>query len=275
MTSPATLPKSLYLTYHMSEPYPREVPLERVYADLDLPRGSGERPFVYGNMVQTFDGQAVITGSAFGIGTAVDHYLLRQLRVHADAVLFGAGTLRDDDVVITTHPYLQDRRREQGQSPNPLAIVASARCEFSEDVLAKPFFTRRDFQRLFVTTPQASPTAIARVQAAGALVDVVAASPAGRVDVPALMAHLAARGISRLLLEGGPTFNVAVARHEFLDELFVTSALHLGDDPTKARIFASPVTSEPLDLISEYRLQDPLVRELYFRFRFSPQRPVR
>jgi len=223
-------------------------------------------------MVQTFDGQAVIMGSAFGIGTVVDHHLLRQLRVHADAVLIGAGTLRDDDVVVTTHPYLQDRRREQGQSPNPLAVVASARCEFSDDVLAKRFFIRRDFQKLFVTTSQASPTAIARVQAAGASVDVVPATLDGRVDVPALMGHLAARGISRVLLEGGPTFNVAVARSGFLVELFVTSSLHLGEDQSKARIFASPVTRKPLELISEYRLQDPLVRELYFRFRFSPQR---
>lgn len=275
MTS-STLPKSLHLAYHASDPYPREVPLEHVYADLVFPPANGERPFVFGNMVQTLDGQAVIEGSAFGIGTAVDHYLLRQLRVHADAVLFGAGTLRDDDVVVTTHPYLQERRIHQGQSANPLAVLVSSTCEFSAEVVAKRFFTRQDFSKLIVTTSRASTAAIARMQAAGAVVSVVQSTPEGRVDVPALMAHLQAGGIRRVLLEGGPTLNVSVARQQFLDQLFLTVSLDLGDDPRKARIFASPVTAAPLDLISEYQLQDPKLRELYFRFRFpsAPSAPL-
>ncbi len=74
------LPETLRLAYHAERPHPRDVPLREVYLDLDFPSGVGDRPFVYVNMVQTFDGQAVLKGSAYTIGTDVDHYLLRQLR---------------------------------------------------------------------------------------------------------------------------------------------------------------------------------------------------
>jgi len=263
------LPQSLSLVYHATDPYPREVPLESVYADLDLPAGSSDRPFAYLNMVQTFDGQAVISGSAFTIGTIVDHHLLRQLRGHADAVLYGAGTLRTDDFMVTTHPYLHERRTRRGQTPNPLAIVASSTCEFSDSDLAKRFFTRNDFGKLVVTTPRASEMNVARVRAAGATVDVVAATTDGWVDPRALMHRLADRGIKRLLLEGGPTFNVSIARNHLIDELFVTTTLRLGGDALQPRIFAAPVTDQRLQLISEYRFQDSRgVVEYYFRFRF-------
>ncbi len=267
------LPRALRLVYHKTEPYPREVPLEEVYANLDLPIGSKQRPFVYLNMVQTFDGQAAVSGTASFIGTAVDHHLLRQLRVHADAVLYGAGTLRKDDVIVTTHPSLQARRLRRGQTLNPLAIVTSAACEFSDETLTKQFFTRQDFAKLIVTTPRASPANIARVKATGAAVEVVAADADGQVDLPALMRHLADRGIARLLSEGGPIANVPLAKHHLLDELFVTTTLRLGGDPLEPRIFAAPVTDRRLELVSEFHYADPQgVAELYFRFSFPHPR---
>src|SRR5207247_8797330 len=90
----AELPSDLHLVYHALQPYPADVPLEDVYAGLDLPTGDGTRPFVYVNMVQTFDGQTVLAGAAWTIGTDVDHHLFRQLRVHADAVLCGRSEER-------------------------------------------------------------------------------------------------------------------------------------------------------------------------------------
>src|SRR3989442_15713916 len=154
----AELPSHLHLVYHALQPYPADVPLEDVYANLDLPTGDGTRPFVYVNMVQTFDGQTVLDGASWTIGTDVDHHLFRQLRVHADAVLYGAGTLRTDDVVVTTLPALQQRRIQRGQAPNPTAIVVTATCRFSEQVFAKKFFHRTDFGRVIITTPRAMPS---------------------------------------------------------------------------------------------------------------------
>lgn len=264
------LPPTVRLVYDAAGSYPRDVPLAEVYLDVEFPDGVGERPFVYVNMVQTFDGQAALQGRAYPIGTDVDHFLLRQLRVHADAVLYGAGTLRKEDVIVVTHPPLRERRVREGRAPNPPAIVATATAEFSDEILAtKKFFRRTDFERLIVTTPRARPEAVARVRERGVAVEMIDAGPQGEVDLVELLRRLRGRGIRRLLCEGGPTLNVSLARAGALDELFVTTALRLGGAPDEPRIFAEPVTDQPLILLSElqYVTADG-VRELYFRFRF-------
>src|SRR5436309_1355553 len=200
----ADLPSHLHLVYHALQPYPADVPLEDVYAGLDLPIGDGIRPFVYVNMVQTFDGQTVLAGAAWTIGTDVDHHLFRQLRVHADAVLYGAGTLRTDDVVVTTHPPLQERRVRNGQPPNPLGIVVTATCSFPTETFNKKFFRRTDLERLIITTPHAAPADIERVRAAGVAVELVPATPDGEVDLMAVIRYLTGKRVGRVLCEGGP-----------------------------------------------------------------------
>jgi len=264
------LPEHLDLVYHESEPYPRRVPLRAAYADLRLPEGTPERPFCYLNMVQTFDGAAVVEGKAFTIGSDADHHLFRQLRVHAEAVLYGAGTLIHDDVIVTTHPYLQERRAGQGVPPNPLAVVASTACDFPDEVFQRKFFTRTDFGKLMLTTAQASDARIEKIRAAGVPVEIVAAGDDGRLDVRAVLRRLGeAHGVRRLLCEGGPRFNVALANAGLIDELFVTTALRVGMEPDAPRLFASSIGDRRLQVISELRYQTSAgVQEYYFRLRF-------
>jgi riboflavin biosynthesis pyrimidine reductase len=265
----AKLPPHLHLVFHSHHSYPDQVPLDRVYADLELPAGTATRPFAYLNIVQTFDGQGALGGSAWTIGTDVDHHLFRQLRVHADAVLYGAGTLRTDDVVVTTLPALQELRVQRGQPANPPAIVVTATCRFSEQVLAKKFFHRTDFGRVIITTPRAQPADVERVQAAGVRVHVLAAGADGEVNLEAVMRHLAGTGARRVLCEGGPTVTTALARAGLLDELFVTVSTRLGGDASAPRLITGPVTERPLEAVSEYHYRtEQGVRELYFRFRY-------
>lgn len=265
------LPAQLRLIYDAAGPYPRDIPLADVYLDAALPDGAGDRPFVYVNMVQTFDGQAALKGSAYTIGTDVDHFLLRQLRVHADAVLYGAGTLRKDDVVVVTHRPLQERRLKEGRPANPLAIVVTGTAEFDDGVIArKAFFRRTDFDRLIVTTPRASSAAIERVRAAGVQVEAADADAQGEVDLAALLRRLRGRGIRRLLCEDGPTLNVSLARAGAIDELFVTTTLRLGGDPRELRIVAEPMSSAGLSLMTILLYEAAAgPAELYFRFRWT------
>ncbi|HEV8353456.1 MAG TPA: dihydrofolate reductase family protein [bacterium] len=267
-----SLPDHLDLAFHESEPYPREVPLREAYAGLRLPEGTAGRPFCYLLMVQTFDGETVIGGKAFTIGSDVDHHLFRQLRVHADAVLYGAGTLEHDDVIVTTHPYLRERRIARGASPNPLAVVASTACEFPAAVFEKQFFTRRDFSKLVLTTRRATKSRIKKVEAAGVPVEVVDGT-GGHVDVAAVMRYLGeVKGARRVLCEGGPHFNVSLAAADLIDELFITVALHLGAETDSPRLFAEPIGDRRLQVISELRYRTPSgIHEYYFRLRFAPR----
>lgn len=265
------LPETLSLVYHAAEPYPREIPLRDVYRSLALD-GSPDRPYVILNMVQTLDGAVAIDGTAWTLGSEVDHYLFRTLRGWADAVLSGAGTLRLNDVVATTHPHLQAERAAAGRSANPAAVVVSRRAEFDEAMLAKRFFTRRDIVSIVLTTDLVRPSDRRRIEDAGAEVLVAPATAGGDVDLAASARLLAARGMTRILAEGGPTTNRHLVDAGLLDELFLTVTPRLAGVPDPARIVTGLLGGERVDLtvISEFQYRAPELKEWYLRFAVQP-----
>ena len=266
----ADLPAALRLIYHRDEPAPRDVPLEHVYADLTFPPRE-PLPFVALNMVQTLDGAAAIGGRAWTIGTAVDHYLYRTLHGAVDAVLAGAGTLRAEDVVAGTHPHLRARRKAAGLPPTPTAVVLTAASSFDETVFGKRFFTGRGYPSLLLTTERARPADIDRVRALDVEVAVVATGDAGLVDIQAALRYLAARGMRRVLAEGGPRLATALLRQGLVDELFLTLTVRLSGDPAAPRILAGEAAIA-LDPISVYHYIDRAgaLREIYLRLGAGP-----
>lgn len=265
------LPEALTLVYHATEPYPREIPLRDVYRSLSLD-GSPHRPSIILNMVQTLDGAVAIDGKAWTLGSEVDHYLYLTLRGWADAVLSGAGTLRLNDVVATTHPHLQADRVATGRSANPAAVVLSRRAEFDDATLRKRFFTHRDFISIVLTTDLVQPSARRRIEDAGAEILVVPATAAGEVDLAAAVRLLAARGMRRILAEGGPVTNRHLVDAGLLDEWFLTVTPHLAGVPDPGRIVTGPLggARAQLRVISELQYRAPQPREWYFRFAVSP-----
>lgn len=261
------LPETLDLVFHASEPHPRRIPLGAVYRDLATPSRPG-RPFVRLNMVQTLDGALAIDGTAWTIGSEVDHYLFRTLRGWADAVLSGAGTLRRNDVVATTHTHLQVQRRADGRTPNPMGVVITRDAAFSDAVLRKRFFTREDFASLVVTREGIPEASRRRIERAGAEVCVVPADEAGDADIVAALALLARRGVSGLLAEGGPGLNRRLVGAGVLDEVFLTVTPDVAGVPDPPRLLAGLFggARAGLSLISEFHYRDPGVREWYLRF---------
>ncbi|MDR7484212.1 MAG: dihydrofolate reductase family protein [Armatimonadota bacterium] len=264
------LPRTLTLVYHAREPYPAEVLLEDVYRDLQV-RAAPGRPAVILNMVQTLDGAVAVEGRAWTIGSAVDHFLFRTLRGWADAVLCGAGTLWRHDLVPTTHPELQAERIASGRPGHPAAVVVTRRAEFPDEVLARRFFARRDFASIVLTTELARDVDRRRLEAAGAEVLVVPATPEGEVDLAAALGLLQARGVHRVLVEGGPQTNRRLAASRALDELFLTVAPTLAGVPDPSRVLAGVLGGARvrLSVISEFHYRTPALREWYLRFAVS------
>jgi len=262
-----SLPAVLTLAYHAREPHPREVPLEAVYRDLEAPAPAG-RPHVILNMVQTLDGAVAVDGKAWGIGSEVDHYLFRTLRGWADAVLCGAGTLRQNDIVAITHPHLREARASAGRPANPAAFVVSGRAEFSDAVLRKRFFGHREFASVVITTELSRAADRRRIEEAGADVWVVPAGASGEVDLEATLGLLGARGFGRVLAEGGPVVNRHLAEAQVLDELFLTVSPQVVGVPTRPGILAGILGGAKvgLALISEFQYRNPALREWYLRF---------
>jgi len=262
-----SLPAVLTLSYHAREPHPREVPLEAVYRDMETPLPMG-RPHVILNMVQTLDGAVAVEGKAWQIGSEVDHYLFRTLRGWADAVLCGAGTLRQNDIVAVTHPHLQAARAAAGRPANPAAFVVSGRAEFSDAVLRKRFFAHREFASIVITTELSRPEDRRRMEEAGAEVWVVPAAASGEVDLEATLGLLADRGFEKVLAEGGPITNRRLIEAQVLDELFLTLSPQVAGVPARPGILAGILGGGRvgLALISEFQYRDPTLREWYLRF---------
>jgi riboflavin biosynthesis pyrimidine reductase len=264
------LPTTLALAYHERDPHSREVPLDRVYQDLDVPASLG-RASVIVNMVQTLDGVVAVDGKAWAIGSEVDHYLFRTLRGWADAVLSGAGTLRLNDIMSITHPHLQAARAAEGRAPNPTAVVVSRLADFPDEVLRKRFFTQRDFGSIVIATELARGEDRRRAEDAGAEVLIVPVAPDGEVDLAAALDLLADRGLARVLAEGGPQTNRRLFEAGLVEELFLTVASRVVGAPVGRRVLTGILggAASELRLISEYQYRAPDLREWYFRFRVA------
>jgi diaminohydroxyphosphoribosylaminopyrimidine deaminase/5-amino-6-(5-phosphoribosylamino)uracil reductase len=127
-----------------------------------------------------------------------------KLRAEADAILIGAGTLRADNPELTCRlPGLANR--------SPVRVVLAGRAAL--DPSAKLF-----------ETASLVPVLIVRAGAARPFDHDLAAAGADVLElpdhrIPAVLEMLAARGITRLLVEGGPTVWRSFADAHLIDEV--------------------------------------------------------
>src|SRR5215469_12096860 len=70
------------------------------YGNFGLPAPPSDRPWIYANFVQSLDGIVSLLGKHASGGdiaqSGADRWLMDLLRAHADAVIMGMGTLREE-----------------------------------------------------------------------------------------------------------------------------------------------------------------------------------
>lgn len=236
------------------------------YTALEFPGPPADRPYVILDMIASADGKTVIEGNEAGLGSRTDRRLLHELRLHADVVLGGAGTLR----ATGASPRLYDEdlealRLARGKSRMPIGAVISG----SGDVpLDAAFFTSREFEAHLYLADSAPPERRAAVEATGRPVVIV---PAGSA-VPAMLRHMRAElGARLVMLEGGPTLNGACFRAGAVDELFLTlGGIVVGGHGLPAAVEmpgvdASRETVTRLELLAA--APNPETDEVYLRYR--------
>lgn len=167
-------------------------------ADGHVPRGTHGKPvFVTGQLAR-----------------ATGHLM----RAEADAILIGHGTLKDDDPDLTCRlPGLAHR--------SPIRVILAADVTGIED--SRLIRTASEVPVHLVTTDAAAAAnseVIARLSARGVIVHSVRAV-GGRIWLPSMLERLAEIGITRLLVEGGPSVWRAFARHGLFDEVVLFRAL--------------------------------------------------
>lgn len=159
-------------------------PWEKLFGPLRATAASGA--MVVGQIGQSLDGRvATLSGHSHYInGSAgLDH--LHRLRCVVDAVIVGAGTVRTDDPQLTV-------RRVVG--PNPVRVVIDPRGTLSRS--ARVFAA--DGTRCIVVIREQ-----ARSQPANGIETIALASPTPLLDPAAILGALSARGLRRVLVEGG------------------------------------------------------------------------
>lgn len=200
----------------------------------------GERPYVLVNFIETLDG--VISYSQPGEpyqGTVggksdIDHMVMGILRARSDAVIFGAGSLRDDTGHLHTPAHVSPphagayaaMRALLGKSDTqPISVVmsGSGQIPLDERTLHTP-----GLRVVIATTTPGYERLRGESFSADVEVRAVAAAADGAVDVLALLRMLADDyGVRVALNEGGPLVLASFLAAGAVDELFLTVAPQL------------------------------------------------
>jgi diaminohydroxyphosphoribosylaminopyrimidine deaminase / 5-amino-6-(5-phosphoribosylamino)uracil reductase len=181
-----------------------------LYAPIAEARGT----FVLGQLGQSLDGRiATPTGHSrtIGGGEAITH--LHRLRAMVDAVVVGIGTVLTDDPQLTVRDV---------EGPNPVRVVIDPNGRLPRDarILTEDGVDCIAVQACEVERPS-------RVAA------LTLPSANGRIEAHALVAALAARGLRRLLIEGGGHTVSAFLSAGALHRLHVcVSPVLIGSGPT-------------------------------------------
>jgi 2,5-diamino-6-(ribosylamino)-4(3H)-pyrimidinone 5'-phosphate reductase len=179
-----------------------------------------DRPFVSINMAMTADGKITSASREEPAFTSrFDKKTMDRLRAEADAILVGAGTLRADDPPLHVRdPEMKAHRRSLGKPDGLVNVLVTASLAIDP---GSRFFTGGDpAERIIATVLDAPEDRVARF----AGIAEVWTIGRGHVDLRELLTRLKARGVERLLVEGGGELNWGFVRDSLVDELYVTIA---------------------------------------------------
>ncbi len=183
----------------------------------------GRGTWVRANMVATVDGAtAGDDGRSGTVSSPVDREVFRVLRGLADVVLVGAGTARTEGYgPAKVNQDLLARRRERGAADAAVVVqvTRSGRVETGRGMFDPP-------RPGLVVLADGDPDALTRAREAAGADQVLLAGHvrSGGMDLADALEQLAARGLTRVLCEGGPTLLGALAQANLLDELCLTTS---------------------------------------------------
>ncbi|MBM3528791.1 MAG: bifunctional diaminohydroxyphosphoribosylaminopyrimidine deaminase/5-amino-6-(5-phosphoribosylamino)uracil reductase RibD [Alphaproteobacteria bacterium] len=173
------------------------------------------RPQVLLKLAVSSDGKAGLAGrKPVGITGEAARIRVHRMRAESDAILVGIGTILSDDPHLTCRlPGMLGR--------SPVRVVLDARLRVP--VMTAVIGTAHETPTWVVGGRNASAMAEDILRAKG--VEVLRVDERnGRLDIPAVLKALAERGITRLMVEGGPTVAASFVQAGLVDEAAVFRA---------------------------------------------------
>lgn len=233
-----------------------------------------DRPYVIAKWAQSLDGQLITPpDESQWISCATSRRTVHRLRARVDAVLVGVGTVLADDPLLTARGVPLRRRA--------LCIVLDGQLRIP--VSAKVVASTRTTPTLILTTPQAAQTQKAQYLTRKGVVLVACKSRGGRLVLGDCLSRMADRGVTNLLVEGGPRVLSAMLDARLVDEVWAFVAPRfIGGKPQRCcldNVFANTdpraatVERSGNDLLYRLRLTDP--RRGKFKVQSSKQSVLR
>jgi riboflavin biosynthesis pyrimidine reductase len=256
--------------------------------DLFFHTSSVARPYVFANFVSTLDGvvsykiKGKSGGSTISGSNQADRFIMGLLRASADAILVGAGTLRDVSakslwIPENAHPdakhlYAEYRVSAQHKPEYPLLVIVSGSGQLE---LERAIFRTPAMRTVVITTTVGRDELHRRGAATLGSVEVHALnSSSGSIAPQAILQLLQSQfGVKMLLHEGGPTLFGQFLAAEVVDELFLTMSPQLAGrkgDSTR------PAVLQGVEFVPEsapwFQLVSVKERAAYLYLRYRRQR---
>jgi diaminohydroxyphosphoribosylaminopyrimidine deaminase/5-amino-6-(5-phosphoribosylamino)uracil reductase len=195
-----------------------------------------KRPYVRIKLAISLDGKtAMANGESKWITGDAARADVQRLRARSSAILTGSGTVLSDD------PSLNVRDVDIGRQP--LRVIVDANLSTPET--AK--MLKLDGSTLIATATE-EPDLSEMLIGAGAEIILLPAGP-NKVDLPALMQHLAAQEVNELLVEAGSTLCGSLLESKLVDELVIYLAPHIMGHDARG-MFRLPALENMADRVS-------------------------
>lgn len=192
-----------------------------------------DKPYVLLSVASSIDGYIDdATDTRLLLSNDEDFDRVDAVRATVDAILVGANTIRQDNPRLLVRSKARHAERAaQGLPANPIKVTVTASGDI--DPTGK-FFTTGDTPKIVYTSSAGVAKASATLGDAAEVID--AGDP---IDLARILADLHARGVRRLMVEGGTSMHTQFLTHGLADELHIVIAPFFVGDQSAPR-FVNP-----------------------------------
>jgi 5-amino-6-(5-phosphoribosylamino)uracil reductase len=183
-----------------------------------------DRPYILLSCGMSIDGYlGAAAPRRLELSNDADFDRVDSVRASCDAILVGAGTVRTDNPrLLVRSPNRREERAARGLPTSPMKVTVTERLELDP---AADFFTTGDNEKLVYCTSPRVVDARSRLGGVATVVD-----GGQRVQMRRLTEDLGARGVERLMVEGGGMVHTQFLCDDLADELqLVVAPFFVGD----------------------------------------------
>ena len=182
-----------------------------------------DRPYTLLSCSMSIDGYIAGAASRLLLSNGADFERVDAVRASCDAILVGAATVRIDNPRLLVRSQVhRDERAARGLPPSPAKVTVTRRAQLDAEA---DFFTAGEAEKLVYCASPRVGAARARFGGVATVVD-----GGDGVEMRRLSADLAARGVERLMVEGGGTVHTQFLTEDLVDELqLVVAPVFVGD----------------------------------------------